>query len=151
MGGQYALRSAVLCARGIIKPLRGSRGTTLVAALALTSLIFTIAMICLGRVAVSYSRITASHDQTNALFLAEAGVRRAGQRLLKDRSYAGEKAIAMPTGTFDVTVSRVGSSYAVTSIGRASSAFRRKPVRGVRAVVTIGGPNSFRISNWRED
>ncbi|MDO8589377.1 MAG: hypothetical protein Q7T82_20330 [Armatimonadota bacterium] len=129
----------------------GRKGSTLAAALALATLIFMIAIACLGRVAASYSQVSMRHGRTNALFLAEAGVQSAGQRLLADTAYAGEKNVSMPTGSFDVSVVRSGAGYSVTSKGRAKSPFKMKPTRTVRAMVTIAGGNRFRVSDWREN
>ena len=145
------MRSQVSYGRGMVRPVRGSRGSTLVAALALVFLIFLITTLCLGRVAASYTAITMRHDRTNALFLAEAGIQKAGQRLLADSSYRGERGTRLPTGYFDVRITESDGGYVVTATGHADSPFAAKPKKSVRATVRIVGHNSFRISGWRED
>ena len=126
------------------------RGSTLAAALALAFLVTAITTICLARIACSWAQVSSRHRQANALFLAEAGVRKAGQSLITDRSYTGETGTRLPTGTFDVTVRQAGGGYEVTSTGTADSAIKLGRKRTVRATITLGGGESFRIENWRE-
>ena len=127
------------------------RGSTLVAALALAFLVFAITILCVARVAASYAQISMRHNQTSALFLAEAGIQKAAAALLSDSSYAGEKGTKLPTGAFDVSVTRSGGGYVVTSTGHADTPFQKKPRKSIRAVVTITGGGSFRLSDWREN
>lgn len=119
------------------------------AALALVFLIFVITVACMTRVAATYTRASLGHRQTAALFLAEAGIRKAGQRLLADRSYAGEKGTRLESGTFDVTVEPVAAGYAVVSTGRPDSAVRSKFHKTVRATIKLVG-GRFRVTDWRE-
>lgn len=126
------------------------RGSTLAAALALVFLIFAVTTIMLARVASIYSDAGARRGQTSALFLADAGIQKAAHRLARDPSYAGEKGTRLPTGSFDVSVTRGGAGYAVTSTGYAESPLKRHPKRTVRATVLVTG-RSFRIADWREN
>jgi uncharacterized protein YraI len=128
----------------------GRRGSTLAAALALAFLVFVITTVSLARVAATIARVNLRHQQANALFLAEAGVRKAAHELMANRAYTGERGTRLPTGSFDVSVSKAGGGYTVTSTGRAASPFPHKARTTVRAVVTIIGAGSFRISDWRE-
>ena len=133
----------------------GQRGSTLAAALALVFLIFAVTTILLARVASIYSESGVRRSQTSALFLAEAGIQKAAHRLTQNPTYTGEKATRLPTGAFDVSVTRSGAGYAVTSTGYADSPLRRHPKRTVRATVRIlslsKGGRSFRIADWREN
>lgn len=126
------------------------RGSTLAAALALAFLVTAITTISLARIACSWAQISSRHKQAKALFLAEAGVRKAGQLLTTDRSYTGESGTRLPTGTFDVTVRQAGGGYEVTSTGAADSAIKLGRKRTVQATIRLGGGESFRIENWRE-
>lgn len=126
------------------------RGSTLAAALALVFLIFAVTTILLARVASIYSDAGARRGQTCAIFLADAGIQKAAHRLAQDRSYTGEKATRLPTGSFDVSVTRGGAGYAVTSTGYAESSFRRHPKRTIHATILVTG-RSFRIVDWREN
>lgn len=130
--------------------LASKRGSTLALALGLTFLIFVITTASLVRVASSYTQVTTRHNQTSALYLAEAGIAKAAAQLAEDSAYSGEKGTQLPTGTFDVTVQPQGGSYVVTATGHANSALRNKPKKTVRATVVPAG-GSARISNWRED
>ena len=125
------------------------RGSTLAAALGLVFLIFAVTTIFLARVASTYSDVSGRRAMTSAVFLADAGIQKAAHRLLVDPSYPGEKGARLPTGSFDVSVSREGAGYSVTSTGRTDSALKSHPKRTVRAVVMLSS-RSFRIVNWRE-
>lgn len=124
------------------------RGSTLAAALALVFLIFAVTTIMLARVASIYSEAGARRSQTSALFLAEAGIQKAAHRLTQTPSYTGERGTRMPTGSFDVSVTRGGAGHAVISTGYAESPLRRHPRKTVRATVVLTG-RSFRIVDWR--
>lgn len=129
----------------------GNRGSTLAVALALAFLIFGITSICLSRVAASYAQIAGKHDRASALYLAEAGVQNAARQLSADQGYTGETGSRLPTGTFDVKVTKSGAGYVITSTGYADSPFKKKPRKTVQATVLISGSGSFSISDWRED
>jgi len=126
------------------------RGSTLAAALALVFLIFAITTILLARVASIYSEAGERRSQTSAMFLAEACIQKAAHRLTQNPTYTGEKATRLPTGSFDVKVTRNAGGYDVTSIGSADSPLRRHPKRTVRATIHVTG-GSFRIADWREN
>ena len=130
---------------------RTDRGSTLAAALALAFLMFAITTVCLVRVAASYSQMKMRHNQASALFLAEAGIQKAASRLLTDRSYTGEKGTRLPTGSFDVIVTRAGGGYVVTSTGYPDTPFKHKFHKTVRATIAITGAGAFRVSDWREN
>ena len=126
------------------------RGSTFVAAIALVFLIFAVTAVVLVRVATIYAQAAARHNSARALFLAEAGIQKAAHSLASNAAYTGERGTKLATGTFDVTVSRGGGGYVVTSTGHSNSPFRYKPKKTVRAVVRVSGGGS-RISDWRED
>ncbi len=132
------------------RAVRGNRGSTLAAALALAFLIFAVVSISLARVGLQYAQAQARHNQTSALFLAEAGLRQAGQALVKDSAYTGETGTRLANGFFNVDVVRSGDGYVVTSTGYAQTPLKRQPRKTVQATVTVSG-RSFRISNWREN
>jgi Tfp pilus assembly protein PilX len=139
----------------LCRAIADRRGSTLFAALALVLLIFAVVTVCLARVASIYTEAGRQRGQTCALYLAEAGLQKAAHRLTQDASYSGEKQTRLPTGCFDVKVTRAGSGYAVVSTGYADSPLARHPKRTVRATVTVtlrspkGG--AFAITNWREN
>ena len=169
------MNSIALLRRGT----KSNRGSTLAAALALVFLIFAVTTICLARVASVYAESSARRGQTTALYLADAGIQKAAHRLTQNPAYSGEKGIRLPTGSFDVKVSRTASGYELTSIGYANSPFKNHPKRTVRATVRIlsssrsilslskdalsqqnslsrsilslSKDGSFRISDWREN
>lgn len=132
------------------REVRGNRGSTLAAALALVFLIFAVTTVCLTRIASVYADSGARRGQTTALYLAEAGIQKAGHRLTHDPSYSGETGTRMPTGSFDVRVTRTADGYELASVGHADSPFKNHPRRTVRATVRVSG-GSFRISDWREN
>jgi hypothetical protein len=102
------------------------------------------------RVASSATQVRLRHTQTTALFLADAGIRKAARSLLADGSYSGETGTRLPTGTFDVSVTRHEDGYIVTSTGYATSPTKRGSKKTVGAIVRIQSPKSFRIIGWRE-
>jgi hypothetical protein len=130
---------------------RSKRGSTLAAALALVFLIFLVTCASLARVASSWTQVGLRHRQSSALLLAEAGIQNAAHRLLRDEAYTGERSVALPTGTFNVSVDRSGSDYIVTSTGYVKSPIKSGLRKTIRATVIISGSDSFRIMNWKED
>lgn len=130
--------------------MAGRRGSTLVAALALVFLIMAVMTIALARVASIYAETGRQRGNTCALYLAEAGIQKAAHALARNRSYAGEKGVRLPTGTFDVRVAQDGEDYTVTSTGYADSPLAKRPKRTVLATLTPNGA-SFRVTNWREN
>lgn len=140
------MKSAVLCRREIFR--RKNRGSTLAAALALAFLVFAITTISLTRIACSWTQISMRHRQTTAFFLAEAGVRKAGQQLSMNGQYSGETSTALPTGTFDVLVKAEANGYMVTATGYAKSGIKTGRKRTVKALVNVVGRGSFRIKKW---
>lgn len=138
------------CRRATARRGLGNRGGALAAAVALTFLLFAITLLSLARVAGSYTHVSLHHKQTTALFLAEAGIRKAALRLAQDATYAGEQGTRLPTGTFDVSVTPIDRVWVVTSTGCADTPFKTKPRKTVRATVTLAG-GGFRIGDWRED
>lgn len=141
--------SILSLSKGAVRLCSG-RGSTLAAALALAFLIFAVTAISMARVASIYAEATARRNQASALFLADAGIRKAAHSLVQDTSYTGEKATRLATGYFNVGVSREGGAYVATSTGYADSAFKRHPRKTVRASIAISG-RSFHISDWREN
>ena len=133
------------------RAIASNRGSTLAAALALAFLVFVLTTACLIRVASSATQVRLRHTQTAALFLADAGVNKAARSLLADKSYTGEKGTALATGTFDVSITRREGDYAVKSTGYAASPTKRGARKSVGATVRIESPESFRITDWRED
>lgn len=129
---------------------RSRRGSTFAAALALVLLIFMMLTVAIARVAGTYARVSLRHQQTRALFLAEAGIQKAAYSLMGDRAYTGERRTKLAGGSFDVKVSPGRGGYVVTATGYANSPFRAKPRKTVRAVVRVSG-KSFAVSDWRED
>ncbi len=128
----------------------GNGGSVLGAALVLVFLIFSITSVALVRSAALFAQARMRHQQTAALFAAEAGVQKAASELLLSGKYAGERGTKIATGSFDVSVKRAAQGFVVTSTGYAKSAFKHKPRMTVRArVVPHGG--SFRIADWSEN
>jgi len=134
----------------MLRPGTGNRGSTLAAALALAFLIFAVTTISVGRVAGGYRQVTMRHNQTTALFLAEAGVQSAGAHLLANRAYSGEQGTRLETGSFDTSVTPGDGGYVVRSTGHADSALGAKPRTTVQATIRLSG-RSFRVVNWREN
>lgn len=126
------------------------RGSTLAAVLALAFIVTAITTISLARIACSWSQISSRHRQAKALFLADAGVRKAGQMLLTDKTYAGEMGAKLPTGSFNIIVKPAGPAYEVTSTGIADSAIKLGRKRTVQAKIRLVGGQSFRVEDWRE-
>ncbi|MCX6345744.1 MAG: hypothetical protein NT018_11835 [Armatimonadetes bacterium] len=140
------MKSAVLCRREIFR--RKNRGSTLAAALALVFLVFAITTVSLTRIACTSTQISMRHRQTTALFLAEAGIRKAGQQLSVNSKYSGETGTALPTGTFDIKVKAEANGYMVTSTGIAKSGIKTGQKRTVRALVNVIRPGLFKIKKW---
>lgn len=126
-------------------------GSALVAALSLAFLIFAITTLSLAHVSSSFTQISMRHNQAKALFLAEAGIKKAGQQLLENKNYAGESGTRLATGSFDVIVAPNNGGYIVTSTGHADSPLKNGCRKRVRATIKILNTESFRIANWRED
>lgn len=127
-----------------------NRGSVLAAALALVFLIFSITSISLVRSATLFTQARTRHQQTVALFAAEAGIQKAAAELLANAGYSGEKGTQLATGSFDVAVRKAAQGYTVTSTGYAKSAFKQKPRMTVRARVVPSG-EAFRILDWSEN
>lgn len=128
-----------------------NRGAVLVASLALAFLMAAMTTVVLMRSASLLGQASLRHKQASALFLAEAGVQKAAAEVLVDPKYSGERGTRLETGSFDVSVTREGRGFVITSTGFADSPFRRKPRQSVRAVVLPSGGGRFRIADWREN
>lgn len=142
------MKYPVLSLRETIKSRRGS---TLAAALALALLVFMITCASLARVAASWTQVGVRHRQSSALFLAEAGIQDAAHNLLKNKSYAGERGIIMPTGNFDTKIDQGDGGYIVTSTGHVKSPIKTSLRKTIQAKIVISGSGSFKIMDWRED
>jgi hypothetical protein len=113
-------------------------------------LVLAAVTISLAHVTTTWARISRDHKQASATFLAEAGIQMAGQRLLTDRNYSGQAGVKLPTGSFDVKVTRSPTGYNVTSIGFAESAVSVGRKKSIRAVVVVTGARSFKVTDWKE-
>ena len=138
-----------MCRRAIVR--NNKRGSTLAAALALAFLVFAITTASLTRVASSAAQVRLRHDNASAAFLAEAGIQMAACRIMTNSSYTGEKGMELPTGSFDVTVKRSGTDYAVTATGHAFSLTKHGSKKTILAKVRVIPGKSFRITDWRQD
>lgn len=119
--------------------------------MALVLLITLAVTASLAHVAATWAQISMRHKQTAALFLAEAGIQKAGQMLLEDRNYSGETSTRLTTGCFDVRVSSSVGGYVITSTGYADSAFKTGRKKTVQATIRLSGARSFRVVKWREN
>jgi len=125
---------------------RRRRGAAITLALAVAFLVFALTTTSLLRVASTYTRVTLAHRQTTALFLAEAGLRKAGYELTRNPSYSGETATRLATGTFDVGVTRSGRGYMVYSVGHADAPTRQGCRKSIAATVIVSR-GGFRVTD----
>ena len=147
-GGRHRPPAAAVSTTGAL-PLN-RRGSTLAAALALVFLIFMIVSVSLTRIAASHAQMNMRHRQTSAQFIAEAGVQKAAHRLMADSAYSGERGTRLGDGGFDVSVSRLGGGFTITSTGYSGVAPANRSKKTIRARVEIDG-GSFGVSDWREN
>jgi len=107
------------------------RGSLILVALAVVSVVSIFAFFCVQNIASRYAGLRISAGWQRALAIADAGVESAIAALKKNRGFKGEKDVSFDGGTFTTELSKPGSAADIWLI-RSRSLYRHSRRRTYR-------------------
>ena len=117
------------------------KGHILIFTLIILSILLILTGVSLNLVHTERNLVQNSHEDKQAIYLAEAGLDQAIRQLNTNSNYAGESNVTLGDGTYTIVVSGSGSSRTIEATGYVPNSNDPQATKKLKAEATLDGDN----------